>query len=310
MTRLLVATSGGHLAELLDVAARLPAADDVWVTSRTPMAEAALAGRDTIWVPYVHSREWRKALAMLPTAIREVRRVRPTSVVSTGAAVAVPWLLAARTLRVPSYFVDSATRISDHSMTGRMVARIPGVHVFAQYPELAEGRWGYRGSVFDGYRTQQRSEPTEIRRVVVTLGQSEWGFRRLVERLVAILPAEADVVWQTGSTDVSGLPLTARAFMPADDLAAAVARADLVVAHAGVGTAMGALRAGRCPVLVPRRGPMGEHVDDHQVQLAEHLAARGLAITADAGALTADDLARAAALAVVEVPPAPFDLAG
>jgi UDP-N-acetylglucosamine transferase subunit ALG13 len=62
--------------------------------------------------------------------------------------------------------------------------------------------------------------------------------------------------------------------------------ADVVVAHAGVGAAIAALEAGKCPVLVPRRHARGEHVDDHQIQIATELRDRSLSVSVDADELT------------------------
>jgi UDP-N-acetylglucosamine transferase subunit ALG13 len=307
VTRILVAAPGGHLSELMALVERLPLEDQVWVTSDTPMTRDVLARQRVLWVPYVHTRELAKATGILPLAFREVRRLRPTAVISTGAGTALPWMLAAATHGVPFHFVDSATRITDHSTSGRIAAAMPGVHAYTQYADMASGRWSYGGSIFDGYST----EPDEMgdrlpRRILVTLGQSEWGFRRLIERLCAVLPAYVDVTWQTGTTDVAGLPLTSRALIPAEELAEHARAADVIVAHAGVGAAFTALRAGACPVLVPRRAGRGEHVDDHQSQLASDLERRGLAVTADAGELTLDHLRAALARRVVRVEPPPF----
>jgi UDP-N-acetylglucosamine--N-acetylmuramyl-(pentapeptide) pyrophosphoryl-undecaprenol N-acetylglucosamine transferase len=57
---------------------------------------------------------------------------------------------------------------------------------------------------------------------------------------------------------------------------------------------------------VPRRLAHGEHVDDHQIQIAQELARRGLAVSVEADALTVEDLRRAAGRAVTtlaEEPP-------
>ena len=43
---------------------------------------------------------------------------------------------------------------------------------------------------------------------------------------------------------------------------AATAAADVVISHAGVGSALTALRCGKRPILVPREAARGEHVDD------------------------------------------------
>ena len=85
-----------------------------------------------------------------------------------------------------------------------------------------------------------------------------------------------------------------------------MASADVIVGHAGCGTTLDALAAGRVPVLVPRRAARGEHADDHQAQLAQHVAERGLAIVAEADELTIEHLQRAADSAAerrADVPP-------
>jgi UDP-N-acetylglucosamine transferase subunit ALG13 len=62
-------------------------------------------------------------------------------------------------------------------------------------------------------------------------------------------------------------------------------------------------------VLLPRRVHRGEHTDDHQLQLADDLDRRGLAVTRDAGKVTADDLLHAATLRAVPLTaPAPVEL--
>src|SRR5207249_4868749 len=74
------------------------------------------------------------------------------------------------------------------------------------------------------------------------------------------------------------------------DLATAMRTADVVIAHAGIGSAIAALEAGKCPILVPRSASHAEHVDDHQRQIAGELSRRGLAISRPAEAIRFDDL--------------------
>ena len=88
----------------------------------------------------------------------------------------------------------------------------------------------------------------------MTLGSYRgFGFPLLIERLLELLPADAEVLWQTGDTDVSRFPIEGREAIPERELTAAMAEADLVVAHAGVGAALAAFEVGKCPLLVPRR---------------------------------------------------------
>jgi UDP-N-acetylglucosamine transferase subunit ALG13 len=185
-------------------------------------------------------------------------------------------------------------------MSGRMISRIPGVELYCQYPHWADEKWRYGGSVFDVFEPTPRSgPPASITSAVVTLGTRQgFDFRRLLERLITIMPADCDVLWQTGNTDVTGLSIAARPEMPAAELKQAMTNADVVIAHAGVGSAIAALELGKAPVLVPRREHLGEHVDDHQIQVARELEQRGLAVVADASELEVHHLLEAAQVRV------------
>jgi hypothetical protein len=61
MSTLLVATVGGDLTQLVDIAARLP--DDgnnserVWVTHDHAQSRSLLAGESVVYVPYIGMRE-------------------------------------------------------------------------------------------------------------------------------------------------------------------------------------------------------------------------------------------------------------
>ena len=66
-----------------------------------------------------------------------------------------------------------------------------------------------------------------------------------------------------------------------------------MIGHAGTGTALAALSAGKVPVLAPRSIAHGEHIDAHQDDLAAFLAERGLAVVRQPDAITSDDLREA-----------------
>ena len=80
-----------------------------------------------------------------------------------------------------------------------------------------------------------------------------------------------------------------------------MAAADLVVAHAGTGTALSCLELGHRPLLIPRSASHDEHVDDHQHQTARYLAERDLAAVESVGSLTLATLEAAAAGKVTRI---------
>ena len=100
-----------------------------------------------------------------------------------------------------------------------------------------------------------------------------------------------DVLWQTGCTPVDDLPIDATPFLPAADLTAALAEADIVVSHAGTGSALANLAAGRFAVVVqPGRGASARRATTTSAELADELTARGLAMHRAPEEITVDDL--------------------
>lgn len=292
---MLVAISGGHLAQLHMLAPRI--ADGrgiVWMTDDTAQSRSLLAGERVYHVPTRPPRDHLGVLRDSAVANRAFSEHSVHRVVSSGAQIALSALIPAMLHRVPFSYVESATRVTQLSATGRLLERVPSVRRYVQYPSRATARWGYALSVFDGFRVE-RGEERPVERAVVTLGgNGEFGFRRLVESAARVLPPDAEVFWQVGSTDVSGLDIDAVASVPTERLAAELAAADVVIGHAGTGTALAALCAGRVPVLAARSAARGEHIDDHQSDLAGFLAERGLAIVRPAGQITIEDLREAA----------------
>ncbi len=295
MATLLVASTGGHLKELHHLHRQLP---DVtgpfrWVTFDTPQSRSLLDRKAVDFVRFIGDRDAVNAIRSLGEARHILRDHEVKAVVSTGAAIALPFIGLARARRLPCHYVESAARIDGPSLTGRLVSGMPGVRLYTQCPGWANAKWRYGGSVFDSFKcvALPYSDQTQIGKVVVTLGTTkQMEFPRIIRRLLKILPPEADVLWQTGNTDTSDLGISGYAMIPERDLTQAMREADVVVSHAGVGTALAAFEVGKCPVLVPRRPSLGELVDDHQLQIAGELGDRGLSVSVEADDLTYDDL--------------------
>jgi len=312
MTTLFVATTGGHLTQLVELGRRLPGigTDRLWVTFDTPQSRSLLESEAVRFIPFIHERDVLGVARGSLFCRRLFKEVTIDAVVSTGSAIALAFLPYAALRGIPAHYIESSARVGAPSLTGRLLARLPGIRLYRQYPHAAVGRWVYGGSVFDAFRaTPGLLEEAPIRRVVVTLGSVEQSFRRLLDHLVPLIPAGAEVLWQTGHTPTAGLPIAPRTFLPAGELAAAMATADVVVAHAGCGSALTALAAGKLPILVPRDDRRGELVDGHQIELARWLAERGLALHRTPENLTVRDLEHAAACRIERITtPPPFTL--
>lgn len=291
MSVLLVATPGGHLAQLIELAPRLfPGSDRIWLTSDGVQARTLLGDEEVMLVPAVAERDVMGVLRSARHARALYANRSIEAVVSTGSGLAIGYFGVAALRRLPAHYIESFTRVEAPSTTGKVLERVPRVNVYTQHPGRVEGRWRLVGSVFDGFEPVSSARATPIRRAVVTVGSSKWGFRRLIERALELLGPDVNALWQTGETHTADLPIDARPFVPAAELAEQMRESDVVISHAGTGSALTALGAGKIPLLVPRDPSHAEVVDDHQGELGRYLEDQGLGLHRSVSELTVTDL--------------------
>lgn len=121
MRILLIASTGGHLAQLLALGDAWADHDRHWVTFRKADAEAALAGERVTWAFHPTTRNAGNAIRNQFLAAAVLLRRRPDVVVSTGAGVAVPFFILARLLRIRTLYLEVFDRIDQSTLTGRLV---------------------------------------------------------------------------------------------------------------------------------------------------------------------------------------------
>ncbi len=109
--------------------------------------------------------------------------------------------------------------------------------------------------------------------IFVTVGTHGDPMPRLIKAL-GELHAD-DLVVQYGSSPAPHTSVRAVGYMRFDEMLDCFEAADVVITHAGVGSILSATRAGHVPLVVPRSKRLGEHVDDHQIELTQALVERG-----------------------------------
>lgn len=296
----LVAATGGHLTQLLRLSERIDLlGDPLWVTFDSPQSRSLLAGHDHEFVDFIAPRQLRRVLATMPVARRLLRDHRAVEVISTGSAVALAFLPIARAMGIPAHYIESAARTHGPSVTGHVLRWSPGVRMYSQYPQRARGAWTFAGSQFEEFAPARIEPPTGPLTVMVMLGTLPFRFDAMIDAVRRTVPADWNIIWQTGPNTYTGLPGEAWGIVEAHKVESACRRADIVIAHAGVGSALTALAAGKHAVLLDRAPERGEHVDGHQRFIAEELQRLGLATHASPEGLDRSVLLDAAARAVV-----------
>jgi UDP-N-acetylglucosamine transferase subunit ALG13 len=118
--------------------------------------------------------------------------------------------------------------------------------------------------------------------IFVVTGTEIHPFDRLireVDRLRETGAIKDEVFVQLGHTRHEPKSCRWERFIGFGEMCEAIQSADLVVAHAGAGTALLCLQYRKRPILVPRRPEFGEHIDAHQHLFAMRLHQMGLAST-------------------------------
>ncbi|HSK49749.1 MAG TPA: PssD/Cps14F family polysaccharide biosynthesis glycosyltransferase, partial [Solirubrobacterales bacterium] len=128
---------GGHLQQMLALRPAWEEADRSWVTLAGPDVSYLLREERVVLGRGPTNRSLLNLARNLGLAWRLLRRERPEAILSTGAALAVPFFLVGKLLRIRLVYVESVTRTSSLSLTGRLVYRLAD-RFFVQWPELAE----------------------------------------------------------------------------------------------------------------------------------------------------------------------------
>lgn len=147
---LLVASSGGHLLQLYQLRDVWPSHERTWITFQRPDAESLLADESVVYAHHPTNRNIPNLLRNLRLAVRTIRIRHPRAIVTTGAGVAVPFCWIGRMFGARVVYIESLTRITEPSLTGKLIH--PVAHeFFVQWPELLPKfrKARHEGTVFD-----------------------------------------------------------------------------------------------------------------------------------------------------------------
>lgn len=129
-------SSGGHLTHMRMLMPVIDqAADRFWVTFDKEDANTALTGERVYHCFFPTNRNLRNAVRNTLLAVRVLRKERPDLVVSSGAAVAVPFFLVGKLLGAKTVYVEVFDRADAPTLTGRLVRRVTDLFV-VQWPEM------------------------------------------------------------------------------------------------------------------------------------------------------------------------------
>jgi beta-1,4-N-acetylglucosaminyltransferase len=144
---LLVCSPGGHLQEMVALEPAFRGLTRTWVTTPKADVEAQLAQEEYRLAHGPTNRNVPNLLRNFVVAWRILRTEDPDVVLSTGAALAIPFFVLGKLQGRRLVYVESLARVEALSLTGRLLYPIAD-QFFVQSPRLARLRRArYEGSV-------------------------------------------------------------------------------------------------------------------------------------------------------------------
>jgi beta-1,4-N-acetylglucosaminyltransferase len=144
---LLVANSGGHLLQMLALEDAFAGMERVWVTLDSSDSHSLLADEEVVYAHGPTNRSLANLIRNLRLAFRTIRIHDPDVILSTGAALAVPFFLAGWLRHKRLVYVESFSRVVGPSLSGRIVYPFSDAF-FVQWQGSAwRGRAQYVGSL-------------------------------------------------------------------------------------------------------------------------------------------------------------------
>jgi UDP-N-acetylglucosamine:LPS N-acetylglucosamine transferase len=144
---LLVADSGGHLLQMLALEGAFDGLERLFVTLSAPDSTNLLADEPVVFAHGPTNRNLHNFARNLLLAWRTVRDHDPDVILSTGAALAVPFFLVGRLRRKRLVYVESFTRVNQLSLSGRMVYPLADAFFVQWRKNEGRRRALYAGSV-------------------------------------------------------------------------------------------------------------------------------------------------------------------
>jgi UDP-N-acetylglucosamine--N-acetylmuramyl-(pentapeptide) pyrophosphoryl-undecaprenol N-acetylglucosamine transferase len=279
----LIASAGGHLDLLRSVAEVFEDRPRLWITASGARHASLQQEGEAVEVLPDLGRDPRKMVDAAQAGIRLALRERPRLVVTSGAGLTLPFCVTARALGARMIFLETMARVISPSKSGRVLSRLADA-VLVQWPEMLSvypAAQLCRPALLEDVGETRSPHPQGTFVAVGTHGQPFNRLLRMVDQAAAAGVLPRPVRAQVGVSTYRPTHFDVQAWVAPEEISDAVARAEIVVSHAGSGIISAALRSGKRPLVLPRKRRRGEHIDDHQEQLVAKLAELGLVVALD-----------------------------
>lgn len=137
MKLLLVCNPGGHFSTMMGLKSFWSTFSREWATYPHYDTQKLSEKERVYWVEMQEARMLLKACINFSKALSILRQSKPDLVISTGASLAVPFIIASKLYGIKTVFIESISRSGNLSLTGRIVYNLVD-EFYVQWPECVE----------------------------------------------------------------------------------------------------------------------------------------------------------------------------
>ncbi|WP_028273564.1 PssE/Cps14G family polysaccharide biosynthesis glycosyltransferase [Atopococcus tabaci] len=112
--------------------------------------------------------------------------------------------------------------------------------------------------------------------IFVTVGSQKFQFDRLLKKIDDLIESkeiDEELFAQIGASEYIPKNYSYERYLTRESFLFHTKECDLFITHGGTGAIIGALKAKKKVIAVPRLAKYGEHVDNHQIQLVDQFVA-------------------------------------
>ena len=116
-----VTSSGGHLTHLMQLKPWWNDKERVWVTFNKADSKSILKDEKKYWCYFPTNRNVKNLIKNTFLAFKVLKKERPDFIISTGAAVAIPFFYLGKLFGAKTIYIEVYDRIDKPTITGKIV---------------------------------------------------------------------------------------------------------------------------------------------------------------------------------------------
>lgn len=124
-----VTSSGGHLTHLMQLKPWWNDKERIWVTFNKADSRSILKDEKKYWCYFPTNRNIKNLIKNTFLAFKVLKKEKPDFIISTGAAVAIPFFYLGKLFGVKTIYIEVYDRIDKPTITGKIVYPITDIFI-------------------------------------------------------------------------------------------------------------------------------------------------------------------------------------